>query len=294
MCKIPREVGRPPWAALNARGAHHGGTRDKHPPRHHREETRCCARPATGNLFDNPIVWAGAFRRTRVLKTKGELLQPIVFWVDPESGWVLRDSTTIGADSPVMQLLPQTQRRTRRIVSVYSPVALGARVPDSLFVFHPPPDAVLVRAWNQAPMGRALEGKPAPEFSLSDLEGRHWTLSSLRGRAVVLFFWPLVVFPPYDYDGPLRALEKLRRSQPSDRLQPLGVLVGANADVGRADARRLELEFPILLDETSAVGASYHPSLWGFVVIDREGRIRHWLESPSEAELTRAVEDAER
>ena len=31
--------------------------------------------------------------------------------------------------------------------------------------------------------------RPAPEFSLPDLKGRNATLSDLRGKVVMLFFW---------------------------------------------------------------------------------------------------------
>jgi cytochrome oxidase Cu insertion factor (SCO1/SenC/PrrC family) len=31
--------------------------------------------------------------------------------------------------------------------------------------------------------------RPAPEFSLPDLKGRNATLSGLRGKVVMLFFW---------------------------------------------------------------------------------------------------------
>ncbi|MET3501307.1 peroxiredoxin [Mucilaginibacter rubeus] len=34
-----------------------------------------------------------------------------------------------------------------------------------------------------------MTGKPAPEFSFSDLKGKKWTLSKLRGKVVVLNFW---------------------------------------------------------------------------------------------------------
>ncbi|MBI4496889.1 MAG: redoxin domain-containing protein [Chloroflexi bacterium] len=32
-------------------------------------------------------------------------------------------------------------------------------------------------------------GQIVPDFMLTDLDGREWTLSALRGRKVVLFAW---------------------------------------------------------------------------------------------------------
>jgi cytochrome oxidase Cu insertion factor (SCO1/SenC/PrrC family) len=31
--------------------------------------------------------------------------------------------------------------------------------------------------------------KPAPAFSLPDVDGRTWTLAELKGKVVLLFFW---------------------------------------------------------------------------------------------------------
>jgi len=36
---------------------------------------------------------------------------------------------------------------------------------------------------------QALIGRPAPDFTLTDMAGRSWTLRQLRGRVVVLNFW---------------------------------------------------------------------------------------------------------
>jgi cytochrome oxidase Cu insertion factor (SCO1/SenC/PrrC family) len=33
------------------------------------------------------------------------------------------------------------------------------------------------------------EPKPAPAFSLPDLNGRTWSLAELRGKVVLVFFW---------------------------------------------------------------------------------------------------------
>jgi cytochrome oxidase Cu insertion factor (SCO1/SenC/PrrC family) len=34
-----------------------------------------------------------------------------------------------------------------------------------------------------------LDNQPAPDFTLADLEGKKVSLSDLRGRGVVLYFW---------------------------------------------------------------------------------------------------------
>jgi cytochrome oxidase Cu insertion factor (SCO1/SenC/PrrC family) len=46
------------------------------------------------------------------------------------------------------------------------------------------PSAPLPRS-GAAPTRRA----PAPDFTLTDIDGKPWSLSSLRGKPVVLSFW---------------------------------------------------------------------------------------------------------
>jgi peroxiredoxin Q/BCP len=43
---------------------------------------------------------------------------------------------------------------------------------------------------NQMTNNSATINSPAPDFSLSDGEGRHWRLSDQRGKVVVLLFYP--------------------------------------------------------------------------------------------------------
>jgi peroxiredoxin/outer membrane lipoprotein-sorting protein len=67
---------------------------------------------------------------------------------------------------------------------------------DALFTYEPGPEDQVVEAADlmrrdvQAPSRQSdMEGKPAPEFTLTDLDGRTVSLSSLKGKHVLIDFW---------------------------------------------------------------------------------------------------------
>jgi cytochrome c biogenesis protein CcmG, thiol:disulfide interchange protein DsbE len=124
-------------------------------------------------------------------------------------------------------------------------------------------------------LGQAVargERPQAPEFALErlDREGE-LTLSSLRGKAVVLNFWASWCIPCKE-EAPF--LEELWRESRDDGL----VVVGLDAKDFRRDARdfvsRYELTFPIVYD-----GPGSTLSRWGVTgfpetfVIDRQGKV---------------------
>lgn len=63
--------------------------------------------------------------------------------------------------------------------------ALGALVLALLL----PPGAAAAPDFAAMGIQRYDPPKPAPEFSLPDLDGRRVTLSDLRGKVVLLFYW---------------------------------------------------------------------------------------------------------
>jgi cytochrome oxidase Cu insertion factor (SCO1/SenC/PrrC family) len=52
-----------------------------------------------------------------------------------------------------------------------------------------PPPAAAAPDFAAMNIQRYEPPKPAPEFSLPDLAGRRVTLSELRGKVVLLFYW---------------------------------------------------------------------------------------------------------
>jgi peroxiredoxin Q/BCP len=120
-------------------------------------------------------------------------------------------------------------------------------------------------------------GEPAPDFTLPTDEGTALTLSSLRGRPVVLYF-----YPKDDTSGCPRFVA-------GD-----AVILGVSPDSVRSHAKfkaKHDLPFTLLADEDHAVAerygvwaekSMYGRKYWGnlrtTVVVDRDGRIARVFE----------------
>jgi peroxiredoxin len=117
-----------------------------------------------------------------------------------------------------------------------------------------------------------LQGQPAPDFSLSTLDGKTMKLSDFRGKAVLLNFWatwcePCKVEMPWFVD--------LQKKYAGQGLQVLGV---AMDDASPSDissfAQKMGVNYPVLIgkEEVGAQygGIEYLPSTF---YISRDGKI---------------------
>lgn len=136
-------------------------------------------------------------------------------------------------------------------------------------------------------MTRLEPGALAPDFTLDDQDGAAVSLTQLRGRRVVLFFYPAAMTP-----GCTREACDFRDSVESLRAAGIDVL-----GVSRDDAAKLQrfreqegLTYPLLSDPDHAIHDAY--GAWGekmnygktvegvirsTFVIDADGRIEHAL-----------------
>jgi len=130
---------------------------------------------------------------------------------------------------------------------------------------------------------RLRAGELAPDFTLTDQNGRHLTLSALRGRKVILYFYgeagtPACTAQACDFEESLSTLETAGYSVVGVSRDELPAIQKMAADQG--------LTFPLLSDPTREVHALYgtygEKKLYGRVVhgviratfvLDEEGRI---------------------
>ena len=107
-------------------------------------------------------------------------------------------------------------------------------------------------------MAMVKEGKPAPSFTLSSSEGGEVSLESLRGKAVVLYF-----YPKDDTPGCTKEACAFRDAQAV--LKKKGaVVLGVSGDSLSAHEKfkaKYKLNFPLLADPDKAVAKKY--GAWG-------------------------------
>jgi peroxiredoxin len=117
---------------------------------------------------------------------------------------------------------------------------------------------------------KALLNKPAPDFTLTDLEGKKWVLSALKGRTVVLNFWFTTCA------GCIQEMPELNELQKSYAKSPT-VFLALGLDDAK-EMKRFLTSHPFsytLLPKAKAVSDLYHVSAYPTsIVIDPKGIVR--------------------
>ena len=121
------------------------------------------------------------------------------------------------------------------------------------------------------------EGKPAPDFELESDSGEQVKLSDLRGRPVVLYF-----YPKDDTPGCTRQARGIRDAY-REFEQAGAVVLGVSADTQASHARfksKYSLPFTLLADPEHTLGEAYGVAQEGknsyersTFVIDAEGNV---------------------
>ena len=96
----------------------------------------------------------------------------------------------------------------------------------------------------------AEEGKPAPDFTLPDQNGKKVTLSKLKGSPVVLYF-----YPKDDTPGCTKEACDFRDAF-ADYKKAGAVILGVSPDDSESHAKfakKFDLPFPLLADQGNKV-----------------------------------------
>lgn len=155
--------------------------------------------------------------------------------------------------------------------SLRSVLAIGALAVFTVWINWRAKVLELGGRWNETPS--ALMGKPAPDFSLESLDGRHVSLGAYRGKTLAVTFWA-------SWCGPCRlempVLVKLyqQNHNSESNFEILAISIDGTRDAAQGGARSLKIPFPVLLDADGHVAASYQvegiPQLF---IVDRGGKV---------------------
>ncbi len=134
----------------------------------------------------------------------------------------------------------------------------------------------------------AVVGKPAPDFSLTDTNGKIWTLSELRGQAIFVNFWATWC-PPCRQELP--SMQTIHQELSGKGFQMLTILVNDDPNQAVLMTKRAGFTFPILVDSGGKAGAAY--GITGVpetFIVDAAGILREKVIGPKQWDAAEAKE----
>jgi peroxiredoxin len=127
-----------------------------------------------------------------------------------------------------------------------------------------------------------MTGKPAPDFTLSDLNGKKWTLSKLKGKVVVLNFW-FTSCPPC-----IQEMPKLNELVNNYKHKDVIFLALTYNDAKKASTFLSAHEFDyFVLPGSGNTDKAYQMTSWPTsFVVSRDGKIKLAVGSEEDIALT--------
>lgn len=109
-------------------------------------------------------------------------------------------------------------------------------------------------AWMPCAEHASWIGKPAPDFTLTDLGDKKHTLSGYSGKSVIINLWSPWFKPTHKE---LDTLTQLRQAVSTDELMILGVSFDSDVTVQRFVNKQTAINFPIISVTTQSLPAPY-------------------------------------
>ena len=118
-------------------------------------------------------------------------------------------------------------------------------------------------------------GKEAKDFTLEDIDGKQLTLSSLRGKYVMLDFWASWCVPCAQAFPHVKAFYEQHR----DQMEILGVAIHDKKDAWKAAVEKNGLPWKLVLDTEGENSVAKQYGIIAaptYVLLDPEGKVVNW------------------
>jgi cytochrome c biogenesis protein CcmG/thiol:disulfide interchange protein DsbE len=160
----------------------------------------------------------------------------------------------------------------------YSNVERNPSFAEDAFDFAPPEDAKLVGQFGPPGAGSSgksdFVGKPAPEFTLKDLDNNEVSLGDFAGQVLIVDFWATWCGPCIEE---MPTFAALHRQYKDKGFNIIAISTDDSADKVRRYADKEELNFPLLMADDKVKedygGISAIPTTF---VVGRDGSVRYF------------------
>lgn len=126
--------------------------------------------------------------------------------------------------------------------------------------------------------GKAVIGRQAPVFSLTDLQGNNWNLQELKGKVVFVNFWASWCKPCLEE---MPSMQALHSTMPAEYFQMVTILYNDRPEYAQNVVNKTGATFPVLLDPDLLAAREY--GLTGVpetFIIDPQGVLREKIIGP--------------
>lgn len=99
------------------------------------------------------------------------------------------------------------------------------------------------------------ENSPAVDFTLPDIKGKQYSLSSFKGNVILLNFWATWC-PPCRYEVPM--LDKIQKEYKDKKFKIVAVSLDSDINALKDYLNRANVSFLVLSDKKGIVGYTYN------------------------------------